>query len=160
MICFVLQGLPQQINIAFAEPISVPTNGSTSNLRIKFQGGFVGSEMRLNLINTSGESAYKNTFYPDDVNDLQVFPLIASSADVLDNIRKVEIVFDKSSDFFGRIIIYNLEMICWYSAYWLYAWQMLKKKSIYKFKKSARKLLKSNSMIFSDNQSKSILFSL
>lgn len=66
--------------------------------------------MRLNLIDASGESAYKSTFYPDDVNDLQTFPLIRSSADVLDNIRKIEIVFDRSSDFFGRIIIYNLEL--------------------------------------------------
>lgn len=103
------QGLPQRINIVFDEPITA-LNVSTSRLQVKFQGGFVGSEMRLSLSNTSGQSVYTDTFYPDDVNDLQIFRLNAENLSSLENVRKLEIVFDKSSDFFGRVIIYHLEL--------------------------------------------------
>lgn len=49
-------------------------------------------------------------FYPDDVNDLQTFLLNVDGSSSVENVKKIQIVFDKSSDFFGRVIIYHLEM--------------------------------------------------
>lgn len=104
-----LQGLPQHINITFSQPIAA-INLSTARLRIKFQGGFVGSEMRFNISDASGQSVYTNTFYPNDVNDLQTFLLSTEGSSSVENVKKIQIIFDKSSDFFGRVIIYHLEM--------------------------------------------------
>lgn len=66
--------------------------------------------MRLGISNATGEKIYTNTFYPDDVNDMQTFELNMDGSSTLENVRKLEMIFDKSSDFFGRIIIYHLEM--------------------------------------------------
>lgn len=83
-------------------------------MKIKFQGGFVGSVMTISLENSNNENVYKKSFYPDDINDMQTFELndnVSTSSDnALGNIRKVSIIFEKSSDFFGRIIIYHLEL--------------------------------------------------
>lgn len=103
------QGLPQQINIIFAD--AVPSlDVTTTSLCIKFQGGFVGSEMRVTFLNASAERMLTKTFYPDDINDLQKFQFETDGTNTVENVRKMEIVFEKSSDFFGRIIIYHLDM--------------------------------------------------
>lgn len=105
--------MPQNITIGFNEPIETVDLTANSRLEIKFQGGFVGSVFHLRLDNANGEHVYRESFYPDDINDMQIFRLgNKSTNDVneLKNIKKVNILFEKSSDFFGRIIIYNLEM--------------------------------------------------
>lgn len=105
------KGSSQNVNIGFHESIET-VDLSTCKLKVKFQGGFVGSILHLSMFDSSGEEVYKNIFYPDDVNDIQTFPLLIGdkSNDTLRNIKKLAILFEKSSDFFGRIIIYHLEM--------------------------------------------------
>lgn len=111
----IIQGLPQTINIVFNEPLE-SLDLRSSQLKIKFQGGFVGSVMRVSIENSSNQNIFKKHFYPDDINDMQSFPLEYSDVDMpqsptsLENVRKLSIVFEKSSDFFGRVIIYHLEM--------------------------------------------------
>lgn len=108
---FKLQGLPQSINIVFNEPLE-SLNLNLCRLAIKFQGGFVGSVMTVSLDDTNSQNIYKKSFYPDDINDLQTFTLDADANEKsIENVRKLSIVFEKSSDFFGRIIIYNLEFM-------------------------------------------------
>lgn len=82
-------------------------------LRVKFQGGFVGSVMTISVDDSSGQQIYKQSFYPDDINDMQTFSLAddPSTKNTLINAKKLSIVFEKSSDFFGRIIIYHLELL-------------------------------------------------
>lgn len=113
-----IQGLPQSIAIAMNDPIdSIDLKQCT--LAFKFQGGFVGNVCHLTLENTDGEVIHKISFYPDDINDRQVFPLINQKHNDTDdqlvickNVAKFKILFEKSTDFFGRIIIYNLEICC------------------------------------------------
>lgn len=97
-----------------------------SRIAIKFQGGFVGSECKLTLEGGDGKNKIHTVFYPDDINDTQIFPLINGQNESTTNestipescdITKVRLVFERSSDFFGRIIIYNLEMQCSRSAW-------------------------------------------
>lgn len=108
--------MPQSISISLNEPLDA-NNLKQSSLAVKFQGGFVGSVCHLTLENSEGEAVHNASFYPDDINDRQVFPLIdPSRSDAEDNecknVVKIRILFEKSTDFFGRIIIYNLEFLC------------------------------------------------
>lgn len=109
-----LKGLPQNVNIVFNEPIET-FDLNTNKLKIKFQGGFVGSVMTLSLENSNNQNVYKKSYYPDDINDMQIFQLnenaSITSDKILSNVRKISISFEKSSDFFGRIIIYHLEFL-------------------------------------------------
>jgi hypothetical protein len=45
-------------------------------------------------------------FYPDDVNSLQVFKLREPVS-----AKQLRFVFNASTDFFGRIVIYKLEIL-------------------------------------------------
>lgn len=69
--------------------------------------------MHVSIEDSNSQNIYKNYFYPDDVNDMQSFTLGNSDANQksLANVKKLSIVFEKSSDFFGRVIIYHLEML-------------------------------------------------
>lgn len=66
--------------------------------------------MHLKLSNSTGENIYEKFFYPDDINETQTFPL-GEEFNELHDVRKISIVFEKSSDFFGRIIVYHLELL-------------------------------------------------
>lgn len=66
--------------------------------------------MNLKLTNSTNENIYEKSFYPDDINDTQLFSL-GEGSNELNDVKKISIVFEKSSDFFGRIIIYHLELL-------------------------------------------------
>lgn len=95
----------------FNEPIE-SLDLHSCQLKIKFQGGFVGSVMNVTINTSDNPNAYKQSFYPDDINDTQTFTL-GNNLDgkTLTNVKKLSILFEKSSDFFGRIIIYHLEFV-------------------------------------------------
>uniref|UniRef100_A0A6B0UKH1 Putative nuclear receptor 2c2-associated protein n=1 Tax=Ixodes ricinus TaxID=34613 RepID=A0A6B0UKH1_IXORI len=74
----------------------------------QFQGGFAGKEMHLE-VKTPGQpdaTASAGDFYPEDSNVLQRFPL---KMDV--PISNLRIVFRSSTDMFGRIVLYKLDVI-------------------------------------------------
>lgn len=100
-----LQGLPQKIDISFDEAALLSPD---SRLEIRFQGGFVGSVLHLTLGGSAEKITHQKSFYPDDVNNLQAFPLELNEAIA---VRRVTILFEQSSDFFGRIIVYELRLI-------------------------------------------------
>lgn len=88
-----------------------------------FQGGFVGTRCAIDVLpaSPSAEDAsedvttaplkakmqHQTHIYPEDVNRRQSFELPASSAAV----DQIKIVFEESSDFFGRITIYDLQIL-------------------------------------------------
>lgn len=81
-------------------------------MKIQFQGGFVGSVAHLTITDATSQIVHKTTFYPDDINDIQSFPLAENNeSTLLTNVKKLSISFEKSSDFFGRIIIYHMELL-------------------------------------------------
>ena len=74
-----------------------------------FQGGFVGTECEVAVkAGTGGESKLLSIIFPQDINDLQKFafgrefPLEAGQVVVLR--------FTTSSDFYGRVTLYLLEL--------------------------------------------------
>ena len=89
------QGSPQFILISFHGP-----QAKISQLQIQFQGGFVGNQCHV-IINNDTQ---KVDFFPDDSNKLQTFPV------ELTDVNQLKISFGGSTDFFGRITIYQLNL--------------------------------------------------
>jgi hypothetical protein len=87
------QGSPQSILIEFKEVVSI------SGVKIVFQGGFVGKSCLF--VSDDGKQV---SFYPKDNNEPQTFEIATST-------QKLKIVFTESTDFFGRITIYSLDVL-------------------------------------------------
>uniref|UniRef100_A0A1B6D718 F5/8 type C domain-containing protein n=1 Tax=Clastoptera arizonana TaxID=38151 RepID=A0A1B6D718_9HEMI len=92
------QGSPQWIEVVFNEEKTI------SSIIIQFQGGFVGQDCIFE-IKTPQASQIDHPFYPDDINTPQIFNFEKICA------KSVRIVFKKSTDFFGRIVIYRLSFV-------------------------------------------------
>lgn len=81
---------------------------------LTFQGGFVGTQCS---VYTSVDATNKKTWsllktiYPEDVNRKQSFDLYPSgSGDIDGGVTSIKLVFETSSDFFGRITVYDLKL--------------------------------------------------
>ncbi|KAF9011081.1 hypothetical protein BDQ17DRAFT_1345437 [Cyathus striatus] len=105
------QGLPQFIQLGFSNRV-VP-----KRISLTFQGGFVGTRcsllVTLSNVNTGAKKEWQPfaNIYPDDVNRAQVFDLNPIQAELVQNgIDTLRIMFEESSDFFGRITVYNLKL--------------------------------------------------
>lgn len=80
-----------------------------AQLKIMFQGGFAGKECQL--LGSQGEGAPFEKicdFFPDDVNTTQAFDVPDGDQAQVD---RVALVFATSTDFFGRITIYSLDVL-------------------------------------------------
>ena len=99
------QGTPQLIQIHFDEDAPVDIDG----LQIMFQGGFVGKDCTVlgSQDGTTFPVDLHRPFFPQDNNTLQSFPLSSS----LSRIQKLRIVFGGSTDFYGRVTIYQLQVL-------------------------------------------------
>ncbi len=75
------------------------------NFRVMFQGGFVGSHSAVQGLNAKGDVLYDEDFFPEDNNALQKFTLESAKF-----IKSVKILFKKSTDFYGRITVYCLDL--------------------------------------------------
>jgi len=106
------QGLPQYIQLDFPSPV-IP-----KRVKLTFQGGFVGTRCAIDIPCTSKEAeAGKMTWrtltriYPEDINRQQNFNLEAAGSDVVEeSVQSLKLVFEESSDFFGRITVYDLQV--------------------------------------------------
>jgi hypothetical protein len=60
----------------------------------------------------NGEWRPFNVIYPEDVNRRQTFDLQPTNSDdeLDDGVQAIKFVFEESSDFFGRITIYDLKL--------------------------------------------------
>ncbi|XP_074651115.1 nuclear receptor 2C2-associated protein-like [Tubulanus polymorphus] len=96
------QGSPQWIMLEFADPVTV------NAVHIQFQGGFVGRECYVETT-AAKEQPFKNVgdFFPEDINKLQTFQLHSTPNE---KVKLVKIVFKNSTDFFGRVTIYKLDL--------------------------------------------------
>ncbi|KAL5519533.1 hypothetical protein ACEPAH_1216 [Sanghuangporus vaninii] len=101
------QGLPQYIHVIFDSPIVPKT------LCLIFQGGFVGQRCRIDVLPVASESTDSEkptlkeltTVYPEDVNRSQSFDLSDAGP-----IKEMKLIFEESSDFFGRITVYDMRI--------------------------------------------------
>ncbi|KAL0586060.1 hypothetical protein ABG067_004152 [Albugo candida] len=94
------QGSPQAIMLNFQRQVH------TEQLQLIFQGGFVGQDASL-FVKTKEETIqWKELQHFDPVNDnsLQIFPCKAN------HVTALKILFRKSSDFYGRVIVYQMDV--------------------------------------------------
>jgi len=81
-------------------------------LSLTFQGGFVGTHCNIH-IQPYGSLDWQTLthLYPEDLNKRQSFDLTTSGLPILDDgITSLKVVFENSSDFFGRITVYDLSV--------------------------------------------------
>lgn len=105
-------GSPQYVLLDFGEPV-VP-----SEIRIMFQGGFAGSEMVCCIGEAATEHACVKEvarFEAEDNNEWQSFSLPQSGGDTTlsdqpQGFRALKIVFPHTSDFYGRVTVYRLDV--------------------------------------------------
>ncbi|XP_069505220.1 nuclear receptor 2C2-associated protein [Ambystoma mexicanum] len=93
------QGSSQWILLEF------PASVQVSELCIQFQGGFTSRICKLEGSRKNEDFAKMLDFYPEDTNALQRFQVEASAFD------KLRITFQSSTDFFGRIVVYHLDIL-------------------------------------------------
>ena len=95
------QGLPQWIAVMMTNPANIDL------IQINFQGGFAGSRIEVwtRSALSNSEMQLWREFDGEDRSGAQLFRIDAMQID------KLKIVFTKSTDFFGRIIIYNLDLL-------------------------------------------------
>ncbi|XP_068447543.1 nuclear receptor 2C2-associated protein [Clinocottus analis] len=94
------QGECQWVSLEFPQPVKV------SELKVQFQGGFSAKTCRLDGCPKDGALTEISHFYPEDDNSLQSFPIQEAPA-----VDKVKIKFGNGADFFGRIIVYSLDIL-------------------------------------------------
>ncbi|XP_039174872.1 nuclear receptor 2C2-associated protein isoform X1 [Crotalus tigris] len=93
------QGAIQWLILEFPQTIQA------SQIQIQFQGGFASRKCILQGGRKAEDLSTLAEFYPEDSNSLQSFPFKAEPLD------KLKITFQNSSDFFGRIIVYRLDLL-------------------------------------------------
>ncbi|XP_053962155.1 nuclear receptor 2C2-associated protein isoform X1 [Anastrepha ludens] len=96
------EGTPQWVVINFKEPQAI------TKFLLQFQGGFVAKPLSVNIQRMDGELIVEETFYPEDVNSPQTFPLKLPVSNK--EAAKIKFLFPSSTDFFGRIILYKIEI--------------------------------------------------
>uniref|UniRef100_A0A3Q2YE74 Nuclear receptor 2C2-associated protein n=1 Tax=Hippocampus comes TaxID=109280 RepID=A0A3Q2YE74_HIPCM len=88
--------------------LDFPQSVNVSELKVQFQGGFSAKTCRLEgTSNRDGDFTLISHFYPEDNNSLQISFIIFEAAAV----DRVKITFENSTDFFGRIIVYTLDIL-------------------------------------------------
>ncbi|RZF40898.1 hypothetical protein LSTR_LSTR015054 [Laodelphax striatellus] len=94
------QGCPQWVELQ-------SENGEKriSSFSIQFQGGFAGKDCVLEVKSSDSSDIISEPFYPEDVNTLQHFTLKTPKKGETFIFR-----FISSTDFFGRVVIYKLDV--------------------------------------------------
>nr|CDS25708.1 nuclear receptor 2C2 associated protein [Hymenolepis microstoma] len=92
-------GAYQWIRLSFTNPTKL------ASLDLQFQGGFVAEEATLQLWNDPKDDKIVLPFYPANSNCLQTFKFTQEGS-----FSNAAIIFKKSTDFYGRIVIYKLEL--------------------------------------------------
>ena len=72
------------------------------------QGGFAGKTCWLERLVSGDSEKYEKVtdLYPEDTNKLQKFPLPSTAIS-----KAFKVVFADSTDFFGRITVYQMKLI-------------------------------------------------
>lgn len=71
---------------------------------LAFQGGFVGTQTAIYTLVSHGDWKLLTRIFPEDVNRRQEF--VCPKGEV----EQMKVVFEQSSDFFGRITIYEFDI--------------------------------------------------
>ncbi|XP_021234313.1 nuclear receptor 2C2-associated protein isoform X1 [Numida meleagris] len=105
------QGACQWVTLDFPRTVRV------SQLHIQFQGGFSSRLCTLEGCRTGEELAKISDLYPEDNNAMQIsFATLQAGGAALFQVEetaldKLKITFENSTDFFGRIVVYHLQVL-------------------------------------------------
>ncbi|KAI9243907.1 hypothetical protein BDA99DRAFT_529701 [Phascolomyces articulosus] len=102
------QGLPQNILLDFGSEAA-----TVESIVFMFQGGFVGKKcIALGSLPESPNSydIELGAFYPQDINSTQTFPLTSTTASET-KVQRLKIIFEESTDFYGRITVYKMDIL-------------------------------------------------
>ena len=101
-----MQGTPQYIQLTFASPVT------PKRVEFTFQGGFVGTKCAVEALRAEEQAWTPMTrIYPEDVNRKQTFDLCTGTNEAIDwQIEGLKFSFEESSDFFGRVTVYDLQL--------------------------------------------------
>lgn len=71
----------------------------------------MGTRCSVKFLGAEGQTKWQNwtQIYPEDVNRQQTFDL-PEEATADNGIKTIQLVFEESSDFFGRITVYDLKV--------------------------------------------------
>ncbi|XP_016992195.1 nuclear receptor 2C2-associated protein [Drosophila rhopaloa] len=97
------EGTPQWIILSFEEPQNI------TGFCFQFQGGFAGLKSEIIMFSSDGAHLHQEPFYPEDINSPQLFQIKDSARQK--DCSKIKFVFESSTDLFGRIIVYNLQLL-------------------------------------------------
>ncbi|XP_041369062.1 nuclear receptor 2C2-associated protein-like [Gigantopelta aegis] len=95
------QGSPQWIILDLGKTLHI------TEIHIQFQGGFAGKECWVE--GSTSDSNFKKitSIYPEDINSKQIFRMPEDASPI----ECVKIVFNSSTDFYGRVTIYCVDVI-------------------------------------------------
>uniref|UniRef100_A0A8C6PJU3 Nuclear receptor 2C2-associated protein n=1 Tax=Nothobranchius furzeri TaxID=105023 RepID=A0A8C6PJU3_NOTFU len=79
--------------------LDFPGSVQVSEVKLQFQGGFSAKACRIEGCLKEGNFTEISRFYPEDNNSLQISFIL------------IKILFENSADFFGRIIVYSLDVL-------------------------------------------------
>ena len=101
------QGAPQWIEILFNDTVTV------KGFEFQFQGGFVGQKCSFSFYKKQprGDDLPElefQDFYPEDTNCVQTCTLGTPV-----EAKFIRLVFNESTDFYGRVILYRLTVLWW-----------------------------------------------
>lgn len=96
------QGAQQWIMINFEKTCII------SGFEIEFQGGFAGKDCHVEIGDNNGSTVIAERFFPTDTNGVQCFVLKNTVTG-----KSFKLVFNESTDLFGRIIVYKLSICSW-----------------------------------------------
>ncbi|XP_017070434.1 nuclear receptor 2C2-associated protein [Drosophila eugracilis] len=96
------EGTPQWITVSLNDPLII------SGFSFQFQGGFAGLKSEMIMYSDDGAQLHKEPFYPEDINSPQQFQVKDTAREKA--CSKIKFVFESSTDLFGRIIVYDLQL--------------------------------------------------
>ncbi|POI28230.1 hypothetical protein CIB84_008019 [Bambusicola thoracicus] len=105
------QGSCQWVTLDFPHTVRV------SQLHIQFQGGFSSRLCTLEGCRTGEELVKISDVYPEDINAMQIsFATLQAGRAALFQVEEtvldtLKITFENSTDFFGRIVVYHLQVL-------------------------------------------------
>ena len=74
----------------------------------------MGTKCSVEALRSGGESKWEEMtrIYPEDVNRKQIFDLTPAQSNVAQwKVDGLKFVFEESSDFFGRVTVYDLQLL-------------------------------------------------
>ncbi|ORX37951.1 hypothetical protein BD324DRAFT_623930 [Kockovaella imperatae] len=107
--------LPASIHLRFSEPTD-----SATHIALTFQGGFVGTKASLYLASRGQDGRQADQpglelggkIYPEDKNKRQIFQIpYLSTTNNTTSLTELKIEFETSSDQYGRITLYSVELL-------------------------------------------------